>query len=63
MNSKSKEHEHSFVAEKYTVQESKNEYIGNSRYQAVILDVEKVLLFCKGCGKKIEATEASNDTE
>lgn len=58
----SKEHEHNFVAEKYTVQESSDVYVGNSRYQSVILDVQKVLLFCTKCGEKIES-ELKNEKD
>lgn len=50
----SKEHEHNFVAETYTVQESKSMYMGNSEYQTAILNIEKVLLFCTKCGEKVE---------
>lgn len=55
-----KEHEHNFVAEKYTVQESKNEYIGNSRYQVVTLDIQKVVLFCTRCGQRLEQPTPSS---
>ena len=57
----SKEHEHNFVAERYTVQESRSMYMGNYKYQTAILDIEKVLLFCTKCGEKIE--EATQNKE
>lgn len=55
----SKEHEHDFVAEKYIVQKTKSDYIGDSGYKVSILNIEKVILFCRKCGHKIEK-EASD---
>jgi hypothetical protein len=58
-----KQHTHNFVAEKYTVQKSDTEYIGNAQFKTVILDVEKVLLFCTRCGERLDDTPTTPTKE
>lgn len=60
---KCKEHEHNFIAERYTEQKSTNVYQSNHRYQTARLNIEKVLLFCTKCGLRLYDSAKQEEIE
>jgi len=46
--------EHEYLAEKYTVQEYRSAYLGEYKWEPVIVNVDMVLLFCRKCGDRID---------